>query len=69
MIIRKPDKMSGSDQDVLAESGNWCSRRLLLAKDDMGFSMHDTLIYAGTETFIHYANHLEAVKARWTTAT
>ena len=61
MIIRKLDKIKGSDSDVLAENGNWQSRRLLLAKDGMGFSMHDTLIYAGTETYIHYANHLEAV--------
>jgi len=61
MIIRKLAEISGSEQDVLAENGNWRSRRLLLARDGMGFSMHDTLIYAGTETFIHYANHLEAV--------
>ena len=61
MIIRKLDDISGSEQDVLAENENWRSRRLLLAKDGMGFSMHDTLIYAGTETYIHYANHLEAV--------
>ncbi|MFT6397197.1 MAG: L-ectoine synthase [Bradymonadia bacterium] len=27
----------------------------------MGFSMHDTLILAGTSTRMHYANHLEAV--------
>lgn len=61
MIIRKLDEISGSEQDVLAENKNWRSRRLLLAKDGMGFSMHDTLIYEGTETYIHYANHLEAV--------
>ncbi len=61
MIIRKLDEINGSDRDVTAENGNWRSRRLLLAKDGMGFSMHDTLIYGGTETYIHYANHLEAV--------
>ena len=61
MIIRKLDEINGSNRDVAAENGNWRSRRLLLAKDGMGFSMHDTLIYGGTETYIHYANHLEAV--------
>lgn len=61
MIIRRLEEINGSERDVLAENENWRSRRLLLAKDGMGFSMHDTLIYAGTETFIHYANHLEAV--------
>ncbi|MFU8780833.1 MAG: ectoine synthase [Kiritimatiellia bacterium] len=61
MIIRKLDEIHASDRDVMAENGNWRSRRLLLASDGMGFSMHDTLIYGGTETYIHYANHLEAV--------
>lgn len=61
MIIKRLNEVIGSDRDVKAENGNWVSRRLLLAKDGMGFSMHDTTIFAGTETFIHYANHLEAV--------
>lgn len=41
--------------------GTWTSRRLLLAADGMGFSLHDTLIHAGTQTRIHYKHHLEAV--------
>jgi L-ectoine synthase len=61
MIIRRLDEVIGTDRDVEAENGNWVSRRLLLAGDGMGFSMHDTTIRAGTETYIHYANHLEAV--------
>jgi L-ectoine synthase len=27
----------------------------------MGFSLHETTIFAGTETYMHYKNHLEAV--------
>jgi L-ectoine synthase len=27
----------------------------------MGFSFHDTLLFAGTETYIWYKHHLEAV--------
>jgi L-ectoine synthase len=61
MIIRTLKEVIGTERDVKAENGNWVSRRLLLAKDGMGFSMHDTTIFAGTETFIHYANHLEDV--------
>lgn len=49
----------GTENDV--DGGNWVSRRLLLRKDGMGFSLHDTLIKEGTETFIWYKNHLEAV--------
>jgi L-ectoine synthase len=39
----------------------WISRRLLLANDGMGFSLHDTLILAGAEIAMCYRNHLEAV--------
>ncbi len=59
MIVRTKDEILGTDRDV--DTPNWASRRLLLRKDGMGFSMHDTLIRAGTETFIWYKNHLEAV--------
>ena len=59
MFIRRLDDIRGTDREVV--SNNWTSRRLLLADDDMGFSLHDTLIHAGTSTEMHYQNHLEAV--------
>lgn len=59
MIVRKLDDIADSDLDVRADT--WRSRRLLLARDAMGFSMHDTVLYAGTEIPMHYQNHLEAV--------
>jgi L-ectoine synthase len=59
MIVRRLEDVAGTDQEV--DAGNWTSRRFLLRRDGMGFSMHDTVIRAGTETFIWYANHLEAV--------
>lgn len=59
MIVRTLDEISGTDRDVVAE--NWTSRRILLAQDGMGFSLHDTIIRAGTETLIWYRHHLEAV--------
>jgi L-ectoine synthase len=43
------------------DTPNWVSRRLLLAGDGMGFSLHDTIIRAGTSTRMEYRNHLEAV--------
>jgi len=61
VIIKRLNEVIGTDRDVKAENGHWVSRRLLLAKEGMGFSMHDTTIFGGTETYIHYANHLEAV--------
>ncbi len=59
MIVRSIDDIKGTAHDVAAP--NWVSRRLLLARDGMGFSLHETTIFAGTETHIHYQNHLEAV--------
>ncbi|EKV27562.1 L-ectoine synthase [Caenispirillum salinarum AK4] len=61
MIVRKLEELKGTDAEFKAAKGTWTSRRMLLARDKMGFSFHDTLIHAGTETYIHYANHLEAV--------
>jgi len=59
MIVKMLSEIVGTPADVKAET--WTSRRLLLRKDGMGFSLHDTLIHAGTETFIWYKNHVEAV--------
>lgn len=59
MIIRRLSDIEGSDQEI--DTPNWTSRRLLLAGDGMGFSLHDTLINEGTETEMCYRNHLEAV--------
>lgn len=59
MIVRTLNDMLGTDRDV--RTPNWDSRRLLLANDRVGFSMHDTLIRAGTETFMWYKHHIEAV--------
>ncbi|MDQ0337490.1 L-ectoine synthase [Caldalkalibacillus uzonensis] len=59
MIVKRLEDIIGTDQEVSTD--NWISRRLLLRKDGMGFSLHDTIIKKGTETFIWYKNHLEAV--------
>lgn len=59
MIVRSLADLDGSDRDVHAPT--WKSRRFLLAEDGMGFSLHDTVIYAGTETEMEYRHHLEAV--------
>ena len=59
MIVRTLQAIEDSASDVRADT--WRSRRLLLARDAMGFSVHDTVLYAGTETEMHYQHHLEAV--------
>ena len=48
MIVKNLNEIIGTERDVHGET--WNSRRLLLAGENMGFSMHDTVIHAGTET-------------------
>lgn len=59
MIVKHLNDIVHTKDDIDTET--WNSRRLLLKKDGMGFSMHDTIIKAGTETLIWYRNHVEAV--------
>ena len=59
MIVRNIKDIIGTENDVSTET--WTSRRVLLKKDGMGFSFHETIIFPGTETHIWYQNHVEAV--------
>ena len=59
MIVRSLDEIVGTERDVQAPT--WCSRRFVLAKEGVGFSLHETILYAGTKTKMWYANHIEAV--------
>lgn len=59
MIVRNLKEIVKTDRDV--DTRDWNSRRLLLADDGMGFSMHDTIIRANTEIHMCYSNHVEAV--------
>lgn len=61
MIVRKLRDIINTERDVNDPGGKWISRRLLLEKDGMGFSFHETVIFRGTESRIWYKNHLEAV--------
>ena len=49
----------GTEREV--KGPGWTSRRMLLAKDGIGFSMHETIIPAGVELHLHYKHHLESV--------
>ena len=59
MIVRDIKTVYGTESEVQGEG--WTSTRLLLQKDGMGFSFHETLIPAGQVLHLHYKNHLEAV--------
>lgn len=59
MIVKHLNDVIDSKDDI--DTKTWNARRLLLQRDGMGFSLHDTVIKAGTETLIWYRNHVEAV--------
>ncbi|HET9679702.1 MAG TPA: ectoine synthase [Gammaproteobacteria bacterium] len=59
MIVRNLNNLIGTEAEVNSEG--WTSRRLILKKDGMGYSMHDTLIHEGAELDMEYKNHLETV--------
>jgi len=59
MIVRRLKDIIDTERDIKTDT--WASRRLLLRNDNMGFSMHETTIFAGTQTHICYKHHFEAV--------
>lgn len=59
MIVRTLEEITGTDRDV--ETGSWRSRRILLARDGVGFSLHETVLQPGTVNDFWYAHHVEAV--------
>ena len=59
MIVRSIADLEGTDRETTAET--FIARRLLLARDGLGYSFHDTTLYAGTTTEMHYKHHQETV--------
>ena len=54
MIIRSIDNVKTVDW------GNGLSRRFLLEADQIGYTITDTVVRAGTKSRLEYRNHLEA---------
>ena len=59
MLVRSVNELEDTDRDV--KTPNWRSKRIVLAKEKVGFSVHETTLYAGTVSRFWYANHIEAV--------
>ncbi len=57
MIVRNIEEILNSERDVFW--GNGQSRRFLIESDNMGYSVTDTVINAGTTSLLEYKNHLE----------
>ena len=59
MIVRSFDELTHTDRHV--KTPNWQSKRIVLAREDVGFSLHETVLDPGTVNDFWYANHVEAV--------
>jgi L-ectoine synthase len=59
MIIRSFESILKSERSVHTDT--WSSFRMLTRDDGMGFSLHETWMYPGSQTRMWYKHHLEAV--------
>ncbi len=58
MFVKHLSDILGTEAHVTGDAFE--SRRMVLAHDGLGYSLHDTLIKAGTTQHLHYKNHIEA---------
>lgn len=59
MLVRAVEQLRGTDDEV--DDGDFISRRVILASDGMGYSVHDTEVPAHQELLIWYKHHFETV--------
>jgi L-ectoine synthase len=59
MRVKTIDDLKGSEDEI--RDNDFVSRRLVLAADDMGYSVHDTEIAANKSLHMWYKHHLETV--------
>lgn len=61
MIFRTLETLRGTEREVHGAGDRWLSRRLLLAADGTGYSLHDTVVRGGSEQRLWYRHHVETV--------
>lgn len=59
MLLRTAKDVDGTRREAMGDG--WTSRRLLLAEDGLGFSVHETRVRAGTVLNLSYRHHSETV--------
>jgi len=57
MIVRSLKSIIDTPAHVKGETFE--SRRILLAADNLGYSLHDTICKLGSTQLLHYKNHIE----------
>lgn len=59
MIVRQLEDVIHSDREI--DAGDWTSRRLVVADDNVDYSFHDTVVRAGSETRTWHKHHFESI--------
>ena len=57
MIVKSLNDVIGSADHATGDG--WESRRILLARDGLGYSLHDTVVAEGQTLELEYKNHVE----------
>jgi mannose-6-phosphate isomerase-like protein (cupin superfamily) len=60
MRVISLDQIENTDRQVDCPQSGFSSFRFLLEKDELGFSLHRTLVPKGEKQFWHYKHHVEA---------
>lgn len=60
-MIVKGAGFSDENNIIEVEGAGWNSKRLVLSDSRLGYSLHDTTMFAGTHITMHYTNHIESV--------
>ncbi|WJF91651.1 ectoine synthase [Paraburkholderia bonniea] len=58
MIVRTVQETTGTSRH--ASGPGWDSKRLIVAADNVGYSVHDTTVAEGAEQILEYKHHIEA---------
>ncbi|WP_153102206.1 ectoine synthase [Paraburkholderia hayleyella] len=58
MIVRTVAQTTGTPHH--ASGPGWDSKRLIVAADQVGYSVHDTTVKEGAEQILEYKHHIEA---------
>jgi L-ectoine synthase len=58
MIVRDVASTTGTARHVSGEG--WDSKRVIVASDNVGFSVHDTTVTEGSALELEYRHHVEA---------
>jgi L-ectoine synthase len=49
-----------TDTERHARGPGWESRRMIVKRDGVGYSVHETRVFEGAELHLHYKHHYEA---------